>query len=121
MTIQDRAVKVLREIDEHLALAEKATPGPWTTGQMPRDVYGTDGLPVASTAYPHTTQPRKQRIGMSDASFIAASRTGWPTTLRCLKTAIEGLTIMSRLSLLRADVEESSRALTTLCDEWESK
>lgn len=70
MNIIEQAAKVLAEIDEQLALAEKATAGPWK---------------------PHIPIQGRCNAMPEDFAFIAASRTGWPTTLRCLKTAIEGL------------------------------
>jgi hypothetical protein len=81
MTTTEHLEKIKAKCVELLALAEKRTPGKWKLGHMPRDIYGTDGLPVASTAYPHTTQPRDQRIGMADAAYIAAcagaAEAGW--------------------------------------------
>ena len=82
MNITKQAAIVLQEIDAELAICEKATIGVWRhdESEMPAGkVKHTEGYLVA------TCQMRP------DATFIAASRTVCPKSLRCLKTAIEGL------------------------------
>lgn len=109
MTITERAAIVLQEIDAALALAEKATPGPWITAPEhieDREIWNKTGICFASAKEP------------SDRAFIATSRTGLPTALRCLKTAIEGL-----LKVRDATVQLRAHAdplLTTICDQWEA-
>lgn len=106
---------MLQQIDEQLALAEKASPGPWTVfGTHETEVLTAPNPPyeeplviVDTRFFEKMTNPREKE----DAAFIAASRTGWPTALRCFKTAIEGL----------LDSDESTlrhHALTILCDQW---
>ena len=89
MNIQDRAALVLQQIDAALALAEKAKE-----------------LETLFAAPEH-------------ASFIAASRTLLPASLRCLKTAIEGLLEIMACGILSAPAT-AQRQLTTLCDQWEA-
>ena len=121
MTTQQRAAKVLQEIDAALALAEKATKGPWDKSRYhyPRFIVqrtngqDNDAFPgVRSVCETEQSKPH-------DAAFIASSRTGWPTALRCLKTAIEGM-LNSHAMLLKHDWDacELTTALSTLCDQW---
>ena len=110
MNITERAAKVLQEIDAELALAETATPGPWET------VLGW----VADSNHNAICSPAG-----NNADFIAASRTGWPTTLRCLKMAIEGLCDLARMvGSNTAEYDgcgrDAAATLTTLCDQWEA-
>ena len=107
MSITDRAQKVLAEIDAALALAEKATKGPW----IAEDSWvGKGNSAVATTChYAH------------DAD--ATSRTLLPASLRCLKTAIEGL--MAAREWNEQTGEEflpryASEALTAICDQWQA-
>jgi len=131
-TNTDRAAQVLQEIDAALALAEKATQGPWTLSRG-----GGHALPsIRGTESVHTNGKQRNSLGISSASYseevcqifadpdlegpaaniavIAASRTLMPASLRCLKTAIEGL--------LEDVIPYSWKAelLTTLCDQWEA-
>jgi hypothetical protein len=108
MTITDRAAIVLQEIDSALKMAEKATDGPWVV---------VCGFTVQQPSYPFRvvaeldnaeTIPTEREI---DANFIAAARTGWPKSLHCLKTAIEGQ--------LRWLFPGNADTLTTLCDLWD--
>ena len=123
MTIQDRAAKVLQKIDAALALAEKATPGPWKWDG--KDVWHR-GESYESKTDPHlyTGIQGDERLQTSltfraNTAFIAASRTLLPTSLCCLKTAIEGLLkIMKRSHPYWLDDEI---ALTILCDQWEAE
>ena len=119
--IQDRAAKVLQEIDDALAMAEKATPGPWE---------------VSGRTIFHYEPGIGNRICDSygkDSDFIAASRTLLPKSLRCLKTAIEGLlpVVMQVKNHHPDDMDRgrcphclalagASTALTTICDGWEA-
>ena len=68
----------------------------------------TDRPEFDGVFYLHTTNRH------NDATFIAGSRTLLPASLRCLKTAIEGL--------LEDVIPYSWKAelLTTLCDQWEA-
>ncbi len=123
MTTQERAAKVLQEIDAALALAEKATKGPWEATS--KDAFGRDYEQPIRVMNENTAIAT--HCGSSiflrhqDAAFIALSRTGWPTALRCLKTAIEGMNV------IQAGLEDGIardlcvRSLTTLCNQWESK
>ena len=123
MNIQERAAKVLQEIDAALALAEKATKGPW------RKAKTCVGIPAAmvgcqSVALFGIRRNDNDRFDLpnhkEDATFIAASRTGWPTALRCLKTAIEELLPVSKANY--DDCCDFARnTLTTICNQWESK
>ena len=105
--ITDRAALVLQQIDAALALAEQATQGPW----IAEDSWvGKGNSAVATTChYAHD----------ADAAFIAASRTLMPASLRCLRTAIEGLLIGSDTRNGRDFATSACEdALTTLCDQW---
>ena len=116
MTLTERTQKVLTEIDAALGLAEKATPGPWAKdwGRVRGDQCET----VCQVERPNDFM---EEPWISDAAFIAASRTLLPASLRCLKTAIEGLS-----KQLNADYEDyydvagQRELLTTLCDQWEA-
>ena len=110
-SITTRAAQVLREIDEALALAEKATPGPWHSQNPSYRVYvgNVKSSPPIAEMLTHTSHERD-----TDAAFIAASRTILPKSLRCLKTAIEGLLPACGYWVGCAE------ALTTLCDQWEA-
>lgn len=94
MTIQQRAAQVLQQIDASLALAEKAKE-----------------LGTLYSAPEH-------------ASYIAASRMLLPASLRCLKTAIEGLMRVAFLETGEPDQSYVGRVaadtLATLCDQWEA-
>ena len=109
-TITNRAAKVLAEIDTALALAEKATPWPWGFSPFAEN----DGR-----VYDYL-QGMSQGIGMintwpmPNAAFIAASR----TSLRCLKTAIEGL-LCEGTRYYGAGVNTPHETLNTLCEQWE--
>ena len=87
--ITDRAAIVLQQIDAALALAEKATPGPWTAqpADSPQIMSPKNEHCVSTTYGCYATKEDKA----NNATFIAASRTLLPASLRCLKTAIEGL------------------------------
>lgn len=92
MNITDQAAKVLAEIDAALAICEKASAGPWATKLS----VGDYNVKVTNI----WTNIVGKRIGAithknpdheSNATFIASARTVCPKSLRCLKTAIEGL------------------------------
>lgn len=94
MNIIEQASKVLAEIDEQLAICEKATAGPWTLGKgfktiREQDKAGPFGF-VARTHLAGEFCPRNDKEKNDNASFIASSRTVCPKALRCLKVAIEG-------------------------------
>ena len=113
-TITERAAKVLQEIDAALALAEKATQGPWTINGDFID-QSENGYPVAVTRsgrfLPEVTDSEMHR---HNAALIAASRTLLPASLQMLKTAIGGL---------RGAIgfEGCATALATICDQWEAR
>lgn len=139
MTITDRAARVLQQIDEALALAEKATPGPWIHDKSREtigDVTTEDLDGIAQAQERIEVQKKLGRLGQApqrdaNAAFIAASRTGWPIALRCLKTAIEGLLWMLNGSWGHevcdndargcAACERAEKDLATLCDRWEAR
>jgi len=113
MAITERAAIVLQEIDAALALADKATPGPWEYDERPgqQTVMALDGKATVALGF-HLTASN------ATMPFIAASRTLLPKSLRCLKTAIEK--ILSDPLLLYPDNDFNREALTTLCDQWEA-
>lgn len=106
-SITDRAAQVLREIAAALAMAANLPPERWETDREAKRpaVFTEAGDFIGGDMTP------------DNAAFIAASRTGYPLSLRCLKTAIDGL--------LRAYKYKSEHnrngigaTLTTLCDQW---
>ena len=106
MIITEQAATVLQEIDAALALADKATVGPWET-----------------TDIDCVERPKKKGFNVGnfpDADFIAAARTVCPTALRCLKTAIEGLLRVYDNSGSEDD-QIAIQTLTTLITQWNSK
>lgn len=124
MNIQQRAATVLQEIDAALALAEKATLGPWTHHKTGYAIHGFDNGFICKTEYGDADASKRRQ---ENAAFIAASRTGWPTALRCLKTAIEGLLEMQAANRDNfggnrdAGIAQVFRArLTALCNQWEA-
>ncbi len=50
---------------------------------------------------------------------IATSRTLLPTSLRCLKTAIEGLLVIQGNQSFYTMAERASKAIDALCDQWQ--
>ena len=134
MNITERAATVLQEIDEQLALADKATAGPWHHRADCR-VHDVNGRQVAKTVSPDFSNQQD----LQTAAFIASARTVCPTALRCLKTAIEGLlqTRKSAAAIKKihwgsdgdcgadgraCDIYDfSTDALTTLINQWNSK
>ncbi|GDX11640.1 hypothetical protein LBMAG57_34120 [Verrucomicrobiota bacterium] len=114
--ITDRAAIVLQQIDAALALAEKATKGPWTAqpADSPQIMSPKNEHCVSTTYGCYATKEDKA----NNATFIAASRTLLPASLRCLKTAIQ-----AHLETLRGQwrdraTEIAERDLATLCDQW---
>jgi hypothetical protein len=130
MNITERAAKVLQEIDAALALAEKATPGPWIWDG--KDVWHR-GESYESKDYPHSytgiqgdERLQKSPTFLANTDFIAASRTEWPKSLLMNKTAIEGLRDTARM--VGADNpsydgcgRDAAATLTTILDQWEAK
>ena len=106
-SITERAAIVLQQIDAALALAEKATPGPWESEGDSVFIQQGDGFTngVAQTLSGDL---------LSDAAFITSARTLLPTSLRCLKVAIEGLLPACGYWVGCAE------ALTALLDQWEA-
>ena len=89
MNITEQAAKVLAEIDEQLALADKATAGPWATKLS----IGDYNVKVTNI----WTNIVGKRIGAithknpdheSNAAFIAAARTVCPKSLRIMRDFI---------------------------------
>ena len=124
MNITERAATVLQEIDEQLALADKATAGPWATKLS----VGDYNVKVTNI----WTNIVGKRIGAithknpdheSNAAFIAASRTVCPTALRMLKTAIERRLkcYLSNRRFLEDTALTSWQDLNELINQWNSK
>ena len=122
MNITEHAALVLQQIDAALALAEKATPGPWW-----------DGIDVEHGTYPdvfhfdakkreHVTKPKYVR----DATFIATSRTLLPASLEIIRDDIKSLLQITDTNchgdgLGCLNVAVAERRLIALCDQWEVK
>lgn len=107
MNITERAAKVLQEIDDDLALAGTATDGEWYIDFA--TVRSKTHGPICALNNPREYAEAKWK---SDATFIVASRNGWPTALRCLKTAIKEM-----MTWHNPDIDNK---LATLCDQWEA-
>jgi len=93
MSITDRAQKVLAEIDAALALADNAH------GDAPPD---------------YTYCP-----GLADYYEAATNDSGWPSSLRCLKAAIEGYLAIINAQGNHTYMDFAKRTLTAICDQWE--
>ena len=115
---------MLQEIDEQLALADKATAGPWATKLS----VGDYNVKVTNI----WTNIVGKRIGAithknpdheSNATFIAAARTVCPTALRMLKTAICTLAAQAEVDTKLRGFAESAAidALATIINQWKSK
>lgn len=133
MNITERAAIVLQEMDAALALAEKATPGPWLAqeGSNTNDdnkIFIRESDDVRHAGGCWLAEMVGQLIAGNErdnAAFIATSRTLLPTSLLCLKTSIDEL-----LEIIAEAAEDSHgerrlrivavNALTTLCDQWEA-
>lgn len=118
MNIQQRAVEVLQQIDVALALTEQATPGPWKSSPN----YLIGGWWVQDKVAEAKECSVTDACYEGDATFIATSRTLLPASLRCLKTAIEGL--LKIQYVVETSTEAwlvANNALTTLCDQWEAR
>jgi hypothetical protein len=113
MSITDRAAQVLQQIDAALALAEKATPGPWRHHKTGYAIHGFDGGFICKTEYADKDAAKHRQ---ENATFIAASRTILPASLRCLRTAIEGLEA-AHVALPDGD-DTAWNALAAICDTW---
>ena len=132
MNITEQAAQVLAEIDAELAICEKATAGPWRAiagdsycayptvikGKGPHFILFDVNDVEKETAEADTRFP-----GMDiDATFIASARTVCPKSLRCLKTAIEGLLVGIDTRNGRDFATTACEvALTTLINQWNSK
>lgn len=122
-SLTDQAAQVLAEIDAALAICEKATAGPWATKLS----VGDYNVKVTNI----WTNIVGKRIGAithknpdheSNATFIASARTVCPKSLRCLKTAIEGLLVGIDTRNGRDFATTACEvALTTLINQWNSK
>ena len=124
MNIAEQAATVLAEIDAELALADKATAGPWATKLS----IGDYNVKVTNI----WTNIVGKRIGAithknpdheSNATFIASARTVCPTALRMLKTAIERRLkcYLSNRRFLEDTAMTSWQDLNELINQWNSK
>ena len=129
MTITKRADLVLQQIDAALALAEKATPGPLRVVEGQSELGDTNEF--ESWAQIETTSHRESDPVLMEIwnpndeevdtlKMFAASRTLLPASLRCLKTAIEGLLKVLQHHGDGGYKDDSNEHLTTLCDQWEA-
>tara|TARA_R110000868_G_scaffold151222_1_gene374890 strand:+ start:1084 stop:1446 length:363 start_codon:yes stop_codon:yes gene_type:complete len=120
MNITERAAQVLQEIDEQLAICEKATARPWEHHKTGYAVHGFDGGFICKTEYADADAAKRRQ---ENAAFIAAARTVCPKSLRCLKTAIEGQ--LKRYLSNRRFGEDTAlpswQDLTALITQWNSK
>ncbi len=97
MSTTERAQKVLAEIDAALALADNAH------GDAPPDYTYCQGL--------------------ADYYEAATNDSGWPKSLRCIKTAIEGLLAAKEWNEQTGEEFAPSYAaesLTAICDQWQA-
>lgn len=127
MNIQERAAKVLQEIDAAIALVEKATPGPWKAFQRNAEI-GTNYCRVTFDCGPYGQESDSLHgyCGESNADFIADSRTLLPASLRCLKTAIKWLLLVTAIDTCPDGhpwpvALEANKTLTTICDQWQKE
>ena len=140
MNITDRAQKVIAEIDAALAVSEKATPGPWADRFNHESAFGPmhQVMTEERPGYCWAINGLGGDMSPADAAFIAASRTLLPTSLRCIKTAIEALLqcLESGLNIEKTrwgndgdcgasnhatDVTYSAdKALSEICDQFEN-
>jgi hypothetical protein len=119
MNITEQAAQVLREIDEALALAEKATPGPWFQPQSAKHLIYTH------PAGGDNVLAMDDRLGAyEDAAFIATSRTLLPASLQIIRDDIKAwLELRDSLQVGRDDVttwDFCNRRLTAILDAWEA-
>ena len=133
MTTTERAALVLQQIDAALALAEKATPGPWR-------VTGCDKHTNKDTAYIKVRGTRlgakwqiadvrfieaenftEQKEAQQLAAFIAAARTLLPVSLEIIRDDIKTwLEIMQVVGTSTEAWHKANNRLTALCDQWEA-
>lgn len=139
MSITERAAKVLREIDDAIAVcnasnevmplvaAEYQAQNSW------QDSYGVpdsewdvcdiceaaDQPGVFAAGIPHE---KTCKVAIAKC-FINASRTGYPLALHCLKMAIEAalesIEFCFRMALSEMAQRHADR-LATLCEKWEA-
>lgn len=125
MTITERAAKVLHEIDAELAWMEnEVTAEPWQSD--PEDGVYNASIRCGRTE-PWTGDCVASVLKEHDATFIAASRTGWPKALLGLKTAIEGMLEINKYDsgngccTYGCDTPTvAEMRLSTLLDQWEA-
>lgn len=131
-SLTDQATQVLVEIDAELALADKATAGPWRA--IAGDSYCAYPTVIKDKG-PHfiiydvndvekeTAEADTRFPGMDiDAAFIASARTVCPTALRMLKTAIEGLLESAEDMRLHCGCDDTQLGfLTALITQWNHK
>ena len=124
-SITDRAAQVLAEIDAALALAEKATPGPWKVSDNNTDIEADQ--PAFPGVRDSTGELLVDIFGTSetvkaDSAFIAASRTLLPTSLQIIRDDIKAwLELRDSLQVGRDDVRTwdfCNRRLTAILDAW---
>ena len=118
MNITDRAALVLQQIDAALALAEKATPGPWDSKEYASHpaswIYDGKSRHVAVTQ--GTGFDKFQDA--DNARHIANSRTFSPNAARAVLSAIDAL---EHIAEWHADSGMKAKfRLQTISEQWES-
>src|ERR1700685_3008401 len=88
MTIAEIEARV-KEIDEQLAICDKATPGPWETGGgcVLQEAFPADIITEAL----HSSDLVDGDYQQGNIDFIAAAREGWPQALRNERAALFAL------------------------------
>lgn len=121
MTIAKRVALALQQIDAQLALAEKKLGDENNLVRLAAKYDAQDALDTAMTGVPHGNEVQTDLRAF--ATFIAASRAGWPTALRCVRTAIEGLLWIHQSPFLDSTESgeiaqgDADNALVTICDQ----
>jgi hypothetical protein len=118
MSTTDRAAIVLQQIDAALALAEKATPGPWDASDGVVGCNTTNGYYMVTC----DSQKTSHAQDIANAACIAASRTLMPASLQIIRDDIKAwLELRDSLKVGRDDVttwDFCQRRLTAICDTW---
>jgi len=127
-TLTDRATAALAWLDAQLAICKAATKGPWREGT--NNVWQDDLLiPIVEMRHRVRMEDGRRIIPFhgdsyeapqSDAAFIAAARTGYPSLLDGMKVAIEALSVSSEEALSKADKHWSKVALDSILTKIES-
>lgn len=112
---------IRRECEEVIALAEKATPGPWTK-ETAKQAQGKPkgkrriASPPDESGHKHTVANTARWNSRANAALIATSRTLAPKLARATLTAIKGLSIIS--SYEGVESQHAIIALETLATSW---